>query len=48
MSVSQRSVAGLLMAIGRPDSLELTYSAALIDTLISVLTTHESSLCPTS
>jgi len=48
MSVSQRSVVVLLMAIGRPDSLELTDSAALVDTLASVLITHESSLCPTS
>jgi len=48
MSVSQRSVAVLLMAIGRPDSFELTDSAALVDTLASVLTAHESSLCPTS
>ncbi len=48
MSVSQRSVAVLLMAMGRPDSLELTYSPGLLDTLVSVLTAHESSLCPTS
>ena len=48
MSVSQRSVAVLLMAIGRPDSLELNDSPGLIDTLSSVLTAHESSLCPTS
>jgi len=45
MSVSQRPVAVLLIAIGRPDNLERTDSAALIDTLASVLTAHESSLC---
>jgi protoheme ferro-lyase len=48
MSVSQRPIAILLMAMGGPDSLELTYSAVFIDTLASVLTAHESSLCPTS
>ena len=48
MSVSQRSVAVLLMAIDRPDSLELTDSAALVDTLVSVLITHASSLCSAS
>jgi hypothetical protein len=48
MSVSQRSIAVLLMSIGRPDSMELTHPVALVHTLASVLTAHESSLCPTS
>jgi hypothetical protein len=48
MSVSQRSIAVLLMSIGKPDSIELTHPAALVHTLDSLFTAHESSLCPTS
>ena len=76
MSGSQRPIAVLLMAMGRPDRLEnvepfllpvqggpfllrltslssapiamLNDSSSLIDTLASVLTAHESYLCPTS
>jgi hypothetical protein len=48
MSVSQRSIALLLMPIGRPDSLELTDPAALVHTLDSLFTAHEPSFCPAS